>query len=157
MANIVENSLRAYGTPSEIKKFIKFFSVNRTFNIDFNKIIPLVNDDEVETWGARLDYDINGGCTHGVLKHIEDDDAMVFFHIFSKWSVPDKAFKKLCVMFPDITIEAHGIEPMMGWKYLMTIQQEPNEPRTEDNVVFEYFDFTNYDTVVNMWEFNPTQ
>jgi len=152
MANIVTNKFRVKGTEEDVKKFIKFFTTDRIFNVDFNKVIPLVDDNEKEAWGAGIDKNFhNGHCTHCVERHKTHNGMVLDFEINSRWAVPEIAFRKLCVMFPTLNFESIGYEGGFGWKYIMTVLDKP--VRTEDDVIFEYSKLTNYDNAVIMREF----
>lgn len=157
MSNIVTHRFRIRGDKKEVKNFMKFFADDiRTFNIDFNKVIPLVDGDELKSWGAWMEYDRTNKCTFNIKKHpiSHDEKLTVDFEMSTKNSVPEIAFMEMCVLFPNIWFESYGFEPGFAWKYLMTVKETDKE-RTINDVVFSYSNFTDYDLAVFMRECIP--
>jgi hypothetical protein len=157
MSNIVTHRFRIRGDKKEVKNFMKFFADDiRVFNIDFNKVIPLVDGDQLKSWGAWMEYDRVGKCTFNIKKHpiSHDGKLTVDFEMATKNSVPEIAFREMCVLFPNIWFESYGFEPGFAWKYLMTVEETDTE-RTINDVKFVYSNFTDYDLAVFMRECIP--
>jgi len=156
MSNIVTHRFRIRGDKKEVKSFMKFFADDTLrFNIDFNKLIPS-NGDELNSWGAWMEYDIHKKCTFNIKKHpiSHDGKLTVDFEMATKNSVPEIAFREMCVLFPNIWFESYGFEPGFAWKYLMTVEETDTE-RTINDVKFVYSNFTDYDLAVFMRECIP--
>jgi len=154
MSNIVTHRFRIRGDKKEVKSFMKFFADDTLqFNIDFNKLIPS-NGDELNSWGAWMEYDIHKKCTFNIKKHplSYDGKLTIDFELMTKNSVPEFIFRELCFAFPNIWFESYGFEPGYGWKYLMTIN-ETGTDRKKTDVVFNYSKFTEYDFAVMMRDY----
>jgi hypothetical protein len=107
MANMCLNVVEINGSKKDVKKFLKL--VGKEF--DFNKIIPLKDDSKAES-------SKNWGCNSIAFDTEIDDfavnDGFCNWTFTTKWNAPDKIYKRLVELFPEVFISWRYEEPGNG-------------------------------------------
>lgn len=138
MANIISNKLTMIGSNEKIKELIKKIRGENVLipcPIDFEKIIPLSNDDPLKVWGCR-----GNSCLPEFLSGVvpTEDNAVSFY---TYWDTPRPVILELSKQYPDFEFEVKyadefisedgGIYKLKNGEYLQDIHYEKGSPERQ--------------------------